>query len=112
MAMTASCTQESVQLAPVVSDEDACERAKEAVVDAHLYEMSQIASCEMSDKPTGQEFYVMRLNGHCREDVCGSILLGWYGVERETGRVFDWDIAENRPGGDVSEPPVCQYDCL
>ena len=74
--------------------------------------MSQIAGCEVSDRANAQDFYVLRLNGLCREDVCGSVLLGWYGVERETGEVFDWDIAENRPGGDVSEPPVCQYDCL
>jgi hypothetical protein len=51
------------------------------------------------DGPHG--YYVLALRGRCREQVCGSTLVGWYAVRKRTGCVFEWNVAEWKLG-----PPI------
>ena len=82
------------------SDNAVCELITAAVVARGEYREPQVAGCDtMSEKPGG--YLVTRLNGHCREPVCGSVLLGWYAVQRDTGRVFEWNMAEDALGPEI-----------
>ncbi len=86
-------------VAPLRSSGAACALAK-ARVAAHLHRsQSSIPGCETLravHSPRG--FYVLALRGWCREPVCGSTLIGWFAVQKTTGRVFEWDVTEDRLG--------------
>ena len=104
------CSREN-EPRPEWTENAACRQAIQAQIDAGLYEASQIAGCDHV-RPEGapNDYYVLRLNSQCREEICGSVLLGWYGVEKGTGRVYDWDISNNVPSAEVGKP-ICKYDC-
>jgi len=89
----------SAQAAPVMTNEAACAVATARVAE-HLHRTrSSISSCETlraTDSPRG--FYVLALRGWCREPICGSTLIGWFAVQKRTGRVFEWDVPEDRLG--------------
>ncbi|HEX2763488.1 MAG TPA: hypothetical protein VHM92_06540 [Allosphingosinicella sp.] len=89
----------SAHAAPVRTGGAACALAKSRVA-AHLHRSrSSIPGCETIDaaySPRG--FYVLALRGWCREEVCGSTLIGWFAVEKRNGRLFEWDVAELRLG--------------
>ena len=93
----------SAHASPVGSSEAACRVAK-ARVAARLHRpISNIPSCETlraADSPRG--FYLLALRGRCREASCGSTLIGWYAVQKRTGRVFEWDVGESRLGAPVT----------
>ena len=82
---------------PVRSRGVACALAK-ARVAAHLHRTrSSIRECETLravDSPPG--YYILALRGWCREPICGSTLIGWFAVQKRTGRVFNWDVGESR----------------
>jgi len=60
-----------------------------------VYHAEQMANCGGRDSEDLPGFYVLRVNGFCRDPQgCGSVLLGWYAVEAATGAVHDWDAAE------------------
>ncbi len=80
-----------------ISEAEACDAVKGAVVSTGRFEADVINNCDFGSSDEAPAYYVLRLNAHCREELCGSVLLGWYGVERDTGRVFDWDISYMRP---------------
>src|SRR5687768_3787327 len=70
----------------VSSGNEVCELITAAVVARGEYRAPQVAGCDGgSEKPGG--YIVTRLNAHCREPVCGSVLLGWYAVQQDTGHV-------------------------
>jgi len=89
----------SAQAAPVASGGAACALAK-AHAALHLRRTrASIADCETvraGASPRG--YYVLALRGSCREPICGSTLIGWFAVQKRTGRVFEWDVAESRLG--------------
>jgi hypothetical protein len=83
------------------SDEEVCELITAAVVAQGEYRKPQVAGCDaLSEKPGG--YLITRLNGHCREPVCGSVLLGWYAVQQETGRIFEWNMGEDAVGREIA----------
>ena len=47
---------------------------------------------------TNREYFVLGLHSDRRCDYMCSSLVGWFAVERSTGRVFDWDINEDVVG--------------
>ena len=88
---------------PVRTIGAACRVAK-ARVAADLHRpLSSIPSCEaLSAAYSPRGFYVLAMRGRCREEICGSTLIGWYAVQKRTGRVFAWDVGENRLGKPIS----------
>jgi hypothetical protein len=92
----------AVHAAPVRTGPAACAVAT-ARVAAHLQRaQSSIPSCDpirAVDSPRG--FYVLALRGRCREPICGSTLIGWYAVEKGSGRVFGWHVGAWKLG-----PPI------
>ena len=83
--------------APVRTAKAACERVK-----TRLSAVERFPVCDpigAADSPKG--FYVLSLhsNRHC-DGIC-STNMGWFAVEKRTGRVFEWDVAEMKLG-----PPV------
>ena len=90
------------QAKPVGSDRAACALARARVaIDLHR-DPSSIPDCEtvrLDDAPRG--FYVLALRGHCREPICGSTLIGWYAAQKSTGRLFEWDMGEDRLGREL-----------
>jgi hypothetical protein len=87
--------------APVRSAKAACERVKARVSAAEHFPASIVAFCDpmAADNPKG--FYVLALhsNGHC-EGICSSNM-GWFAVQKTTGRVLEWDVAEMKVGQPV-----------
>jgi hypothetical protein len=86
--------------APVRTVKAACERVKTRVSAVERFPLSIIAFCDIigaADSPRG--FYVLALhsNRHC-DGICGSTNMGWFAVEKRTGRVFEWDVAEMKLG--------------
>ena len=96
----------SAHASPVKTDGAACGVAK-ARVAARLHRpLSSIPFCETlraADSPRG--FYILALRGRCREEICGSTLIGWYAVQKRTGRVFEWDVGEWRLGASITRHP-------
>lgn len=83
----------------VTSDDDACERVMAVLAANKTYRAEQMASCDGGKDDNNPGYYVLRVNGHCRDPQgCGSVLLGWYGVEASTGAVYDWDVGDWRRG--------------
>lgn len=81
--------------APVRTEQAACERVKTRISAVEHFSMSIVAFCDpiaAADRPKG--FYVLALHSkrHCKE-IC-STNMGWFAVEKRTGRVFEWDMAE------------------
>ena len=111
-ALACSACEVAADAKPVQSADQACQLATQATVEIGQYQASQIAGCDVVAS-AGQTsgYYVLRLNAECREELCGSVLLGWFGVERTTGRVYVWDISENSPINEVGHP-ICQLDCF
>jgi hypothetical protein len=87
----------AVQAAPVRSAEAACALAKARVSAQRRFPVSRILSCETlraADSPRG--FYILALYGWCREDICGSTNMGWFAVQKRTGRLFEWNVGEQK----------------
>jgi hypothetical protein len=67
---------------------------------------SRIAFCDhvVADaNPSG--FYVLALHSTRRcEGIC-STNMGWFAVERSTGRVFAWDVGEQQVGREFRARP-------
>ena len=93
----------SAHAAPVRTGRTACALAKVRVAASLHRPVSRIPYCETLravDSPRG--FYIARLSGRCRQEICGSTLIGWYAVQKRTGRVFEWDVGEWRVGAPIS----------
>lgn len=80
----------------------ACTVAKVRVAASLHRPLSRIPYCETLtavDSPRG--FYIVGLRGRCRQEICGSTLIGWYAVQKRTGRVFSWDVGGWRLGAPI-----------
>ncbi len=106
MAASMTAWTPPVQAAWVQTTERACALAKARLSAVRHFPVSAIRSCDTisaADSPEG--YYVLALHGFCREEICGSTLLGWFAVRKSTGRVFEWDVADWRLGSPISQRP-------
>jgi len=86
----------------VTRAEAACAVATARVTAARGLPRGHVASCDpvgADDNPAG--YHVLGLRAVCNQDLCGSTLMGWFAVEKGTGAVFEWAVAEWRPGPEV-----------
>jgi hypothetical protein len=91
---------------PVSSGEAACAVARARVAGHFHRTRASIPACETLRAADGpRDYYLLALRGWCRETVCGSTLIGWFAVEKHTGRVFEWDVGEDRLGVELSPRP-------
>lgn len=80
------------------TEKAACAQAKVRVAWQRHVNVSVFAYCDLivpKERPRG--FYVLALHVKrydCGDKICGSTLAGWFAVERSTGKVFEWDVAE------------------
>lgn len=91
---------------PVASAEAACDVATAGVTAERGLPASHVAVCEgipEEDSPAG--YYVMALRAHCREELCGSTLMGWFAVEKATGEVFEVDVNDWEVGRAITNGP-------
>ena len=87
----------------VASAEAACDVATARVTAQRGLPISHVAVCEGISEGAGPPgYYVMALRAHCREEMCGSTLMGWFAVKKAPGEVFDWDVAEWKVGQAVA----------
>ena len=90
---------------PVMSEKVACERVKTTVSKEGRFPQSVIAFCDIIVPERQSNGYVV-LGLHSKRDDCGnyicSTLMGWFAVRKADGRVYRWDIEEDRPGAPVS----------
>jgi len=87
-----------------LTETEICEASKQAHAQSAGFNVSFIASCDMSGSHTegDNEFQVLRHSGYCKQDVCGSVLMGWFAVNTATGEVHDWDVGEQLLGAPIS----------
>jgi hypothetical protein len=84
----------------------ACKIAKTQVAARSHFPRSKIAFCDhikAADGPPG--YFVLALHSTRRcEGIC-STNMGWFAVQRSTGRVFEWQTGEGELGPEVSPRP-------
>lgn len=83
---------------PVRTERGACDLVKARVAAIGLAARS-IAYCDIiprESSPPG--LYVLALHSDRRCAGICSTNMGWFAVDRETGRVFHWDVAGDRLG--------------
>lgn len=79
----------------VASDDQACERIMAVLAQNKTYRAEQMAGCDGGKDDNNPGYYLLRVNGYCRDPQgCGSVLLGWYAIDEKTGAVFEMDFAE------------------
>lgn len=96
----------SAHASPVRTARAACAAAKARVAASLHRPLSRIPFCstlKAADSP--RAYYILALRGRCREEICGSTLIGWYAVLKRTGRVFAWDVGEWRLGASIPGRP-------
>ena len=92
---------------PVNTADAACTLATARASARYHFPVSEIAFCDIipeADSPTG--YYVLALHG--RRPDCGGICstnMGWFAVQKATGRVFDWDVGEQKLGPSIQPRP-------
>lgn len=85
----------------------ACERVKAEIASRDQFDVRNVAFCDIiskADSPRG--YYVLALHG-ARPD-CGGICstnMGWFAVQKTSGRVFEWDVAESILGAPIDRQP-------
>jgi hypothetical protein len=87
----------------VVSEGQACELAKARATGSNRFPAASAAFCDhvaVEFNPAG--YYVLSLHSDRDCDGICSTNLGWFAVQRSTGEVFDWDIAESKLGPPIS----------
>ena len=91
--------------ATVTTEKEACDLTKTRVAARGHFPVSAIAFCDViipEAQPKG--LYVLGLHGKrddCGGDICGSTLMGWFAVQKATGRMFEWDSVEEKLGQQV-----------
>lgn len=72
--------------------------------ESHFYPEARIAGCEGGESEDIPGLIVLRLNAVCRQELCGSVLMGWYAVDVETMRVWEWDVEAWQLGEEITDP--------
>jgi hypothetical protein len=60
---------------------------------------STIAFCDHADSPPGYYVLALHSNRHC-EGIC-STNMGWFAVQKASGRIFEWDVGEQKLGSPI-----------
>lgn len=92
--------------APVKTPEVACDVVKARVSASRHFPTSAIAFCDsVSADSSPKNLYLLALHSkrEC-EGIC-STNIGWFAVQKTTGRVFEWDVAEWKLGSPVKPTP-------
>ena len=80
---------------PVANVEAACAVATDRVTAEKGLPVSHVAFCDNIPEKSGRPgYYIMALRAHCREELCGSTLMGWFAVQKATGEVFEVDVTD------------------
>jgi hypothetical protein len=93
-------------VAPVKSEKEACDLTKTTVAARDHFPVSKVAFCDIvvpEAQPKG--YYVLALHSNRKCDGICSTHMGWYGVEKATRRVYEWDINEDKPTARVKARP-------
>ena len=98
---------EQVPIFDTRADVEACNAVQTTLAAAKRYSAAEMAGCDgIIDDQNPDGFRVLRVNGYCEQDVCGSVLLGWYALQLATGRVFEVsDLSEIAIGSEVPALP-------
>ena len=80
----------------------ACELVKTRASAQGHFPKSEIAFCDIIPARSSPEgFYVLALHSkRVCEGICSSNM-GWFAVQKATGRVFEWNMADEKLG-----PPI------
>ena len=79
--------------------EAACAVATARVTAERGLPVSHVAMCDHITKEDGRPgYHIMALRAHCREEMCGSTIMGWFAVREATGEVFEVDVNDWEPG--------------
>ena len=93
--------------AAILTQQDACSLLKKRIAKLeNLLESGPAAAggwfCDFSTSEDNQWYVIaLRSNRQC-EGICSN-LMGWYAVNRSSGSVHRYDVAELRVGAEVSE---------
>jgi len=90
---------------PIKTAKAACATVKVQVSARGHFPISAIAFCDMIPADSSpKELYVLALHGrrHDCDGIC-STNMGWFAVQKATGRVFEWDVTEDKLGRAVTE---------
>lgn len=88
---------------PVNGAEEACALVEARFAARNRFPKSRLGFCDViaaANSPPG--FFVLALHSTRKCDGICSTLLGWFAVERSTGRVFDWDVGEWELGAELT----------
>jgi hypothetical protein len=88
--------------APVKTAKAACDVVKAQVSASRHFPISAVAFCDIiPERESPRAYYVLALHSrrNC-EGIC-STNMGWFAVQKPTGRVFEWDVAEEKLGPSV-----------
>lgn len=83
----------------VMTEDAACNSVKARVAAVRHFEVSIIASCDLiveDAQPEGLYVLALHSNRKC-EGIC-STNIGWFAIQKATGRVFEWDVADWKLG--------------
>jgi hypothetical protein len=83
--------------APVKAEGEACAAVKARVSARGHFQIFEGTFCDVIPAAHGPNgYYILALHGPPRPD-CGAICstsMGWFAVQKATGRVFEWNVAE------------------
>ena len=91
---------------PVNSADAACTVAKTRVAARDNFPVSRVGFCDIipaAHSPSG--YYVLALHSRRRCDYICSTNMGWFAVEKSSGRVFEWDVGEWLLGPEIRRRP-------
>lgn len=96
--LTSGCAKPS----PVENDQSACSTATARVAAARQLPITHVADCEAFSDANLPGYFVVALRGHCREELCGSTLIGWFAVRKADGAAFELNVGDWKVGRPVS----------
>ncbi len=80
----------------------ACLAVKKRLAAFRHYPMEMMAYCDVLSTYVPRGYYVMAIHSRrACEGIC-STNMGWFAIHKATGRVFEWDVTEDRPGPEVA----------
>lgn len=84
---------------------NACEVTEKRVSQALKITAGPISKWRCDTYRSDQDFYVLSLHGgSCEPDTICSTLIGYFAFRREDGKVYEWNIAEDRFGDPLNDP--------
>ena len=95
--LASACQLVTGEPAPA-SEEGACRTLKRAAVELCLSSRNLDGRYFCDSSPARSDHYVLALRYETTPDeLVGSNLIGWFGIRKSDGKLFEWDIAEDRP---------------